>query len=96
MLKVPTLRLVGIATAMVVCCGSAFAQMGGGGQQTRPGAGMGGINNNPNATVTPGIDDGLRDNFPTTVTRGNDSATGGNQVPLPRTPGANDADEERR
>jgi hypothetical protein len=94
MLKVPRLRIVGIATAMVVCSGSAFAQMGGGGQPTNPGAGTGGINN-PNAPVNPGINDGLRDNFPTTVTRGDPSA-GGNQIPLPRTPSANDADDERR
>jgi hypothetical protein len=69
--------------------------MGGGGQLPNPGAGSGGINNNPNATVNSGINDGSRDNFPTTVTRGDPSA-GGNQVPPPRTPSANDPDEERR
>jgi hypothetical protein len=94
-LRVVTQKVLGIATAMVVCCGSAFAQMGGGGQLTNPGAGPGGSNNNPNAAVNPGISDGSRDNFPTTVTR-SDPPAGGNQVPLRRTPSANDPDDEQR
>jgi hypothetical protein len=91
---VPMLRVVAIATAIVVCCTSAFAQMGGGGQL--PGAGTSGIIGGPNTTVNPGINDGPADNFSTAVTRGNDPPAGGNQVPLPRTPSANDSDEAQR
>ncbi|MGP0088917.1 MAG: hypothetical protein ACLPKB_02995 [Xanthobacteraceae bacterium] len=89
--RAPTLRVAGIAMAIAVCCGSAFAQLGGGGQPSNAGSGMGGAAGNPNAAVNPGINDALSDDSPPTVTRG-DPLAGGNQVPPSRPPSANDDD----
>jgi hypothetical protein len=92
MLRVSTLRVASIAMAIALSCGSAFAQLGGGGQPSNAGSGMGAAAGSPNATVNPGINYGPADDPPTTVTRGDPSA-GANQVPPPRPPSANDDDD---
>lgn len=76
--------------ALAVCCGPAFAQLGGGAQPSNAGAGMGGTTSGPN----PAVNDGAADDPPATVARG-DPAAGSNQIPPPRTPSANDDDDRR-